>query len=244
MIEHNTSTPDIETSNLDYASRFRGPIGEYLLRVQEDAILRLVRSSRAPGPLTVIEVGGGHGQLTPMFLNQGCRVWVQGSDVSCGSRIEPLLREQSDRLQFVVSNLWKLPFGDRSFDVVVAIRLLSHVTDWRLLLQEMARVCKSRLIVDFPPILSANVFEPVLFSLKRRVEGNTRPYFCYTKRSLEGVLRSAGFVSFHYRKQFFAPMVVHRILGRPQLSRKFEQCASSCGLTALLGAPSVLLACR
>ncbi|NEO49979.1 MAG: class I SAM-dependent methyltransferase, partial [Moorea sp. SIO4A3] len=54
-------TADIETSSEDYASRFAGEIGAWLLKVQEDATLKML----TPYPkATILDVGGGHGQLT------------------------------------------------------------------------------------------------------------------------------------------------------------------------------------
>ena len=243
-MEHNTTTPDVDTASEDYARRFRGPIGEYLLRVQGDGVARLVRWPDPTRPLRVLEVGGGHGQLTPLFLERGCEVWVQGSDASCEARIKPLFAHYPDRLHFVVSNLWNLPFEDNWFDLVVAIRLLSHVEDWRPLLREMTRVCKNQLLIDYAPVMSANLLEPVLFHVKRRIEKNTRPYFCYTKKELESCLKNLDFNNFCDEKQFFAPMVVHRALGRPALSSKMENCFSALGLTALFGGPVLLLAER
>lgn len=49
-------TADIETSSEDYASRFAGAVGAWLLKTQEDATLRMLLPY--PGA-TVLDVGGG-----------------------------------------------------------------------------------------------------------------------------------------------------------------------------------------
>jgi hypothetical protein len=144
----------------------------------------------------------------------------------------------------VVSSLWALPFPDRAFDLVVAIRLLAHVEQFDALLREMARVSHGRLIVDFPPVFSANLWQPLLFGVKRRIEGNTRPFFCYSARQLYRPLRAVGFERFRITKQFTLPMVVHRKIARPGISRAIETGCRRAGLTRLFGAPSVLLAER
>src|SRR3972149_2530813 len=52
---------DVETSSEAYARRFAGPVGEFFLEVQAAATLDLLRPW--PGS-SLLEVGGGHGQLT------------------------------------------------------------------------------------------------------------------------------------------------------------------------------------
>ena len=243
-MEHNTTTPDVETASDGYASRFQGSVGEYLLAVQTEAVTELVRWPNGSTPLRVLDVGGGHGQLTSLFLDRGCEVWVQGSSPVCQARISPFMERYRGRLHFVASDLWHLPFPNRKFDLVVAIRLLAHVEDWQQLLGEMARVCEGQLLVDYAPIASANILEPILFHAKRLIEKNTRPYFCYSGRSIRRCLGRLNFGNFNERKEFFAPMVVHRSLKKPALSRRLEIGFSGLGLTALLGGPVLLSASR
>ena len=161
--------------------------------------------STAPGRRAVLDVGGGHAQLTPLLLEWGCAVWVQGSATGCSERIQPLMANSEGRLHFVASSLWSLPFPDGYFDLVVGIRLLAHVERWRELLSEMARVSGHRLMIDYPPMIGINALEPMLFTLKRRLEGNTRPYFNYMKGDLISALRCSGFERFSVDKQFFVP---------------------------------------
>jgi SAM-dependent methyltransferase len=240
-LAHDTITPDVETASEEYAGRFSGAIGRYFLAEQE----RIVRDFLgSPGPRRVLEVGGGHAQLAPALLEAGHEVWVQGSAPSCANRLAPLLARYPGRLRFVVSSLWSLPFPDRAFDTVIAVRLLAHVDQFEPLLREMGRVSDGRVIVDFPPVFSANFWQPLLFGIKRQVEGNTRPFFCYDVRELYPALRAAGFGRFCVRKQFALPMVFHRKAGSPGLSKAIETACRCAGLTRLFGAPSVLLAER
>ena len=243
MIAHDTLTPDVETASDAYARRFGGPVGAYFLERQAAAVARLLPSPGAAGR-RALDVGGGHGQLTPLLLQQGFDVWVQGSAPSCRHRLRNLMLQHGGRVHFVTSNLWTLPFAERSFDLVLGICLLAHVERWEALLAEMARVCRRRLLVEYSPILSANMFDRWLFPLKRKIETDTRPYFCYSSRQLSRALRELGFVSFSSEKQFFLPMVVHRALKRPGISSPLEACSRSLGMTWMLGAPVILLAER
>ena len=67
--------------------------------------------------------------------------------------------------------------------------------------------------------MSGNLLEPWLFKLKRRMEGNTRPFLCYSMQQIAPVLRDLGFDHLNEQKQFLMPMVIHRKLNRPGLSR-------------------------
>ncbi|MGH6921517.1 MAG: glycosyltransferase [Geminicoccaceae bacterium] len=243
MIDDDTRTPDIETAGAGYAWRFSGPVGAYLLDVQAQAARRLLSDVARPGG-RVLDVGGGHAQLTRLLLALGFEVWVQGSAASCAERLRPLMDEAEGRLHFVTSSLWALPFPDRAFDLVVGIRLLAHVARWQALLAEMARVCGQCLLLEYAPIMSANAFEPLLFPLKRRLEGNTRRFRCYSMGQMSHVLHDLGFVDVTQRKQFLMPMVIHRSLRRPGLSRRVEAWCGGLGLTGLLGNPALLLAKR
>ena len=243
MIDHDTTTPDVETASEDYARRFAGPSGRYLLGVQETLAGGLLAPHRER-IRTVLDVGGGHAQLTEMLLGLGARVWVQGSSPACAARLAPAMARHGERLRFVTSGLWDLPFPDRSFDLVVGVRLLAHVVRWQALLAEMARVSRRLVLVDYAPWSSANILEPLLFRLKRRAEGNTRPFFCYWPSEIRQALGEEGFPAQSLAKEFAAPMVVHRALGRPGVSRGLEAACRGLGLTYLLGSPVLLLAER
>jgi ubiquinone/menaquinone biosynthesis C-methylase UbiE len=243
MLHHDTLTPDVETASPNYASRFTGPVGRFFLDVQRRHVMHLLGAPPGEG-LRILEVGGGHAQLTPALLEAGHEVWVQGSAAACREPLEPLLEAHPDRLHFVAASLFDLPFDDGAFDAVVAVRLLAHVDRHEALLREMARVSRRTIVVDFPPLISANLLEPVLFHLKRRLEGNTRPFFSYRARDLQAPLRAAGFTRFKTSKQFFLPMVVHRKAEAPRLSSRLEEACRRLGLTRLLGAPALLAAER
>ncbi len=238
---HDTSTPDVETAGAAYRKRFSGSVGRFFLQAQLDAVERVIRRGELDRP-RVLDVGGGHGQLTEFLLDRHCDVWVQGSALSCRRQIEPLIDRYGERLHFIASSLWSLPFADRTFDMVMAVRVMSHVERWEALLSEMARVTKRSLLIDFASLLSGNILTPLLFHVKRRMEGNTRPYFCYTTTRLSRHLRNLGFDGIATSKQLFMPMGIHRKVNSRAFSVTVEACCRAVGLTRLLGSPVILLA--
>jgi ubiquinone/menaquinone biosynthesis C-methylase UbiE len=230
---------DIETSSADYARRFAGEVGRWFLAVQEAATLELLRPH--PGA-SVLDVGGGHGQLTGALVAHGYRVTVFASAEVCRTRIQDFI--DSGRCQFQVGDILQLPYPDRSFDVVVSYRLLPHVTRYAAFLAQLGRVAKEAVIIDCPTVRSLNVLTPLLFPMKRRIEQNTRPYTLFRESAIAGELRAAGFVKVARRPQFFWPMAIHRALGQVTLSRALEAATRWTGLTALFGSPVILKLAR
>lgn len=232
-------TADIETSSDDYARRFSGDVGSWFLEIQEKATLPML----APHPgARILDVGGGHGQLTHALLRNGYQVTILGSAEVCKQRIQKFLTEKN--CAFEVGNILALPYAPQTFDIVISYRLLPHVTQWRQFVSELTRVARIAVIVDYPAVRSLNVLTPVLFQLKKRLEGNTRPYTSFWEARLIEVFRAAGFRRAERYPEFFLPMVFHRMVKLPRLSRAMESIFRSSGLTALLGSPVILKCIR
>jgi SAM-dependent methyltransferase len=240
LASHDLEAADVETASEGYAARFAGPTGAWLLEVQARGALELIRAARGAVPLRVLDVGGGHAQLTGALLAASYRVVVHGSAQSCHAR----LRTQGADVLHVTSRLWDLPFPDGSFDLAVAIRLLAHVERWRELLGELARVSRGLVLVDFPARSALHRLAPALFTAKRRLERNTRPYFDYTRSEVEGRFAELGLHAHGLQREFGLPMVLHRTLRRPRVSRALEAAAAASGWTAAYGSPVLMLAQR
>lgn len=205
------------------------------MRVQEEATLRLL----APYlNAKVLDVGGGHGQLTNALVQNGYKVTVLGSAEACNLRIRDLVAEK--RCSFDIGNILDLPYPNQAFDVVVSFRLLPHVAQWRRFLAELTRVARTAVIVDYPAVRSLNYFAPALFRYKKRLEGNTRPYTCFRENDLLDAMKSVGFTSADRFAEFCLPMVVHRILKMPRLSAGIEHVLRVLGMTSLFGSPVIL----
>src|SRR5262245_61067392 len=138
-------TPDIETSSADYARRFSGSAGKYMLGVQTRTVEKALAGLQ---PGTVLDVGGGHGQLVDPLKALGWKVTVHGSDPACERNLRELHGKQG--CEFLQGNLLALPLPDRSFDLVIAVRLISHVDAWPKLVAELCRVARRSVIIDYP----------------------------------------------------------------------------------------------
>ncbi len=230
-------TNDIETSNDDYATRFKGRTGAWMLSVQT----RLTRALLADVPKgTLLDVGGGHGQLAHPLADDGWNVTVLGSAKSCEHRVRDLT--ESGRAKFVMGNVIELPFADDSFDAVVCFRLLTHCDRWEQLVRELCRVSRGPVVVDYPTSQSVNAIAPALFNAKKKFEKNTRTWRLFRHREVDSAFAAAGARVARRRKQFALPMVIHRVLKCAPLSAFLEGCCRVVGLTALCGSPVVLRA--
>ena len=229
-------TADIETSNDDYATRFRGATGAWMLKVQERGVLKLLGARVAPGA-TVLDVGGGHGQLAHPLADAGYKVSVIGSAPSCRHRIADLV--DAGRCSFEVGNVVALPYPDKSFDAVIAVRMLTHCSVWPTLVKEMCRVSRGPVITDYPTSQSLNAIAPALFKAKKKFERNTRHWTLFKHRQVREGFADAGFRRAASFKQFALPMVVHRMLKCRALSAGAEAACRAAGLTALAGSPVI-----
>src|SRR5215210_8499717 len=102
---------DIGTSSEDYARRFTGAVGRWFVETQTRITLGFL--SALPMGASILDVGGGHGQITPPLLEAGYEVTVAGSDPGCGARLQPWI--SNARCKFEVADLRSLPYPDRSF---------------------------------------------------------------------------------------------------------------------------------
>lgn len=228
-------TADIETSSDEYATRFAGAAGQYMLDVQRDLTLALVRAQSDTA--TVLDVGGGHGQLAIPLAEAGYTLTVLGSDLSCRHRIASICED--GRCTFDVGNVVELPYEDNAFDTVISFRLVTHCEQWPQLIRELCRVARHAVIVDYPTHQSVNAIAPALFGAKKKIEVNTRTWQLFYHREIRDACAGEHWKLHRQKKQFFFPMVLHRMMKSRALSTGLEGIARAVGLTALLGSPVI-----
>ena len=229
-------TADIHTSSDEYATRFSGPAGQWMLDVQEQITRRMLGRF---ADVSVLDVGGGHGQLALPLCRDGWKVTVLGSDESCRHRIQAVV--DSGACRFVAGNVIALPFPDNSFDLVLCFRLLTHCERWPELVRELCRVARQGVIVDYPTGQSLNAVAPALFGAKKKFEKNTRTWALFRHRQVRDEFAKNGFIPAQTKKQFFLPMVLHRMLKSRAVSAALEAVCRGLGLTRLWGSPVIVL---
>lgn len=226
---------DVETSSDTYARRFAGPVGAFFLERQARAVLELLR----PWPhASVLDVGGGHGQVTGALIGAGHAVTVLGSDSACEARVREWTG--AGRARFVAADLLEPGLAERGFDVVLSLRLLPHARSFERLVAALARLARVAVVVDYPARRSVNALSGLLFGLKRGVEGDTRPFRVFADTEVEAAFAAHGFAPTGRLPQFLAPMAFYRAARSAALARAAEGAASVLGLTRAFGSPVVL----
>lgn len=231
--------PDVETSSAGYARRFSGRAGRYLLQMQEDALTLVLRDC-PPG--RVLDVGGAHGQLVDPLRTLGWSVTVLGSSEECGHNLHALHGKRD--CEFVCSDILHPPCPDASFELVTAVRLISHVERWEAFLGELCRISARWVVIDYPSTSGINALTPLLFRVKKGLEGNTRTYRSFSARELDGVLSSHGYRKGAISKEFVLPMALHRVCSAAAPLRLAESASRAIGLTSVAGSPVMLRADR
>jgi hypothetical protein len=104
----------------------------------------------------ILDVGGGRGDFFDFAICSGI-IADLSPDKSLFGRVRV-------SYPFVPFDGVSLPFKDKSFDTVVCLDTLEHVSKGRrpVLMRELQRVSKSRIIVTFP---EQQFFFPVLFAV-------------------------------------------------------------------------------
>jgi len=233
------AAPDVETASDAYARRFSGPVGAWFLDVQARITLELL--AQWPGA-SVLDVGGGHGQLTGPLADAGYQVTVYGSAEACRERVRPWV--DAGRARFLAGPLLRAPFPERSFDAVLAFRLLPHLERWEELIGGLCRLARRAVVVDYPTLRSVNAVSGALFGLKKGVEGDTRPFTVFRDAQVAAAFAAHRFRPAARRPEFLVPMALHRALGVAPLSRALEAGCRALGLTRGWGSPVVLRADR
>jgi ubiquinone/menaquinone biosynthesis C-methylase UbiE len=108
------------------------PFGERLFRE---------RKFDLRGARSILDVGSGAGQLAKHVLKYA----DAASRLTCSDLSQEMLRRarhrlRSDRPQYVVADMTRLPFADGSFDCVTCGYVLEHLPDAKLGLGELSRV--------------------------------------------------------------------------------------------------------
>jgi ubiquinone/menaquinone biosynthesis C-methylase UbiE len=140
-----------------YSDKIRGkrlnspfPLRRYVHQTNYLSILRYVNSAEQ-----VLEVGCGEGILSVLMAQKGAQ--VTGLDIS-----RPNLKNAKEyagtkglnNIKFIEADAENLPFGDNSFDVVVADNVLEHLPNFEKGLSEIKRVTKKRAIIVLPTCLN------------------------------------------------------------------------------------------
>lgn len=227
--------PDEHSASEEYARRFSGAIGAWMLSIQSSILLKLV-----PSKGKTLDVGGGHGQVAPLLLAEGHDVTVLGSSELAFYQ----LNQNGEKIQRKLGPLLPIDAEDKEFSLVTSFRIVCHMERWQEFIGELCRVSSDAVIMDYPSKMSVNAISDLLFGFKKGIEKNTRDFLVFRDEEITNEFAKHGFAVERRERQFFFPMVLHRAMKNTKLSSTIEKIARVAALTGILGSPVILLARR
>ncbi len=225
---------DLHSSSPEYAKRFSGVAGTWLLKIQNQLIDQfLSKHSFQNG----IDVGGGHAQVIPVLLKYSSQITLLASSREACGAAEQLIQES--KIKVATSNLLDFSSEYNNYDLVSCFRIISHCDDWKKLISELCQASSDLVLIDYPTLRSSNILYFISFFLKRRIEGNTREFISFWDSEIKQEFRKHGFQRIYREAQFVMPMGLHRAMKNPKISGLIEKTCSLLGLRNLFGSPIV-----
>jgi 2-polyprenyl-6-hydroxyphenyl methylase/3-demethylubiquinone-9 3-methyltransferase len=143
----------------------------------------------------VLDLGCGAGLLTNQVAQAGYQ--VTGIDISGSSLKVAKERDMTKSVDYVEGDVYKLPFKNHSFDVVIATDLLEHVSDPRQVVSEASRVLQPGGLFFFHtfsknPLAWAFVIEGMKFFV-RNTPDHLHVYSLFiSPKDLKRILKDCG----------------------------------------------------
>ena len=220
------------------ALRFSGPIGRLLLETQE-ALL-----AEALAPLTgrrVLDVGTGTGRAAIGLARGGAGVTGVDASAEMTRVARGRALDAGVRLDLGLADAQALPFGDRTYDAAVSLRVIMHAIDWRRCVAELCRVSRWRVVVDFPSRRSFAALESAARLAAKRAGRQVEAYRVIGTAEVEEAFRANGFRVVLVRPQFVLPIAVHKRIGSRALTESVERALARLGLLRALGSPITMV---
>lgn len=221
--------------------RFGGPIGRLLADTQEEVVAGFL------APLSgrsVLDVGTGTGRAAIALAGRGAV--VTGVDASAEMLAVAKQRAEAARapVTFERGDAHGLPYKDRSFDVVVCLRVLMHTPDWRGSLAELCRVARERVVIDYPALVSAAALQAGARWLAQSAGARVEAYRVFSDGSIASALAANGYRLTGSHRQFVLPIALHKRIGSVATTERIERALARLGLRGLFGSPVTIVAER
>ena len=125
----------------EYDAWYDSPRGRWIGATEYRLLLDLLRPRRGEW---MLDVGCGTGWFTRRFA---ARPGLQVTGVDVDAESLEFARGRDASCAYLRADARDLPFADGSFDRVVSVAALCFVADWRVALEEILRVTRSRFAI-------------------------------------------------------------------------------------------------
>jgi ubiquinone/menaquinone biosynthesis C-methylase UbiE len=221
--------------------RFGGPIGQLIAGEQARVLANMIGRIHER---TILDVGTGTGRAALMLARGGARVTAIDASEQMLEVARQRATEQMVKVHFLRGDAHRLDFKDRSFDVVVCLRVLMHAPDWRRCLSEMCRVADRLVIFDYPSAGSAALAQSVARRMFNAAGGHTEAYRVFREKTIGRAIVDLQFRTRSVHRQFVMPIQLHKLIGSRRFTTKSEHVLDRLGLLRLLGSPVTVCAER
>lgn len=219
-----SATPVIDYEGSQYRTDFWTDQG----REYEDRVERLVLGHLVPqAGRRIIEIGAGFGRLANLYTGYEQIILFDYSRTLLEDAVKEWGRDP--RFLFVAGNVYELPFVTRSIDTVVMVRVMHHLANVPLALEQLRRVmhADSVAILEFANKRNLKSLYRWLFGKQSWSPFELEPYefvelnFDFHPVWMQHRLKDAGFVVrqmlavSHFRlpvmKRLFSPAILARV---------------------------------
>lgn len=97
---------------------------------------------------TLLDAGCGEGFISDFIYNNTKIKNITGIDI-CSNSIN-YAKKQNEMIKYECKNLYKLDYINNSFDVVISLEVLEHLEKPEIVLKELIRISKKKLIISVP----------------------------------------------------------------------------------------------
>lgn len=221
--------------------RFGGPIGDLVARGQAAVLARFLGAAEGR---SVLDVGTGTGRAALLMAAAGARV----TGVDASEEMLAIAREraaaESATVAFFSGDAHALSFPDRSFDAAVSLRVLMHTPRWQTCVDELCRVSRHLVILDYPSARSVALVQSLARRVSHGLGADTEPYRVLSDRQIARAMAANGFTVRQVDRQFVLPIALHKAIGSPAFTQGSERLLARLGLLGLLGSPVTIVAER
>ena len=236
-----TTYADPEMARTFDERRFGGPIGELVASMQGRAITNMVgRIAQRP----ILDVGTGTGRAALLCAGGGAYVTAIDASEEMLAIARRRAETQGLQVKFLRGDAHELDFPDRSFDVAISLRVLTHTPHWRRCIAELCRVADRLVIIDYPSASSVARFESDWRKLRHRIGARTEPYQVFSHKEISDAFDRSGFTIRSVHRQFVLPIALHKMFRSRKLTLMVEGFLDRIHLREIFGSPVTLVAER